>query len=84
MKRNVRGSGWVTDALEKVPAELHLPGYNFCGANTKLRERLQRGDVGVNPLDDACLKHDIFYSKKKDTNKRHVAVGSLLIKLGNV
>lgn len=73
MSANVKGSGWITDALAKVPAELHLPGYNFCGPNTKLQERLERGDVGVNPLDDACLQHDVFYSQEKDAKKRHEA-----------
>jgi Phospholipase A2-like domain len=73
MNREVVGSGWVTDALEKIPAELHIPGYNFCGPNTKLKERLERGDVGVNPLDEACREHDIAYSKTRDTAQRHVA-----------
>lgn len=73
MHREVIGNGWVTDALDKIPTELHIPGYNFCGPNTKLKERLERGDIGVNPLDDACREHDIAYSKTKDTAQRHVA-----------
>lgn len=73
MKRSVKGSGWITDALDKVPTELHIPGYNFCGPNTKLKKRLARGDTGINPLDDACKQHDIFYSNTKDTSERHKA-----------
>lgn len=72
-RRNVKGAGWVTDALGKIPTELHLPGYQFCGPNTKLKERLAAGNKGINPLDKACLEHDVFYSKENDTIKRHKA-----------
>lgn len=74
MYSTVRGGGsWITDALEKIPTELHIPGYNFCGPNTKLKQRLERGDRGINPLDEACLDHDISYSKTKDSKERHAA-----------
>ncbi|MEY2831110.1 MAG: hypothetical protein RLZZ574_368 [Cyanobacteriota bacterium] len=69
MVKVVRGSGWVTNALSKIPAELHLPGYNFCGPNTKLDKRLSRGDKGINPLDEACLEHDKAYAATKDKVK---------------
>jgi Phospholipase A2-like domain len=74
VKRGGGGSGsWITDAIEKVPIELHLPGYNFCGPNTKLEQRLARGDTGINPLDKACLDHDISYARSKDSKVRHAA-----------
>lgn len=73
MSRTVKGSGWITDALDKIPTELHIPGYNFCGPNTKLQDRLAKGDSGINPLDDACKEHDIFYSTTKNTSERHKA-----------
>jgi hypothetical protein len=73
MSKPVRGGGWITDALSKIPAELHIPGYNFCGPNTKLKERLARGDTGINPLDNACLDHDIVYSKTRDADERRIA-----------
>jgi hypothetical protein len=73
MPRYVKGAGWVTDALAKIPTELHLPGYQFCGPNTKLKERLAAGNKGINPLDAACLQHDVFYSKEKNNIKRHKA-----------
>jgi Phospholipase A2-like domain len=73
MPRFVKGAGWVTDALAKIPTELHIPGYQFCGPNTKLKERLAAGNKGINPLDAACKQHDIFYSKEKDNIKRHQA-----------
>lgn len=52
------------------PGELHLMSkkgltYNFCGPRTKLQERLERGDPGLDKdgLDNVCKAHDIAYSK---------------------
>lgn len=41
--------------------ELHIPGYNFCGPGTQVEARLERGDYGVNKLDNACRVHDVDY-----------------------
>lgn len=49
----------------------HTNVYNTPG--TKLEKRLARGDVGINPLDEACREHDISYSQEKNTKLRHVA-----------
>lgn len=62
MNKTVKGEGWLTSVLGKIPTELHIPGYNFCGPNTKLEKRLARGDKGINPLDEACLEHDKVYA----------------------
>lgn len=67
------GGGIVNSLINKLPIELHLPGYNFCGPGTHLKTRLQRGDRGVNPLDEACREHDIAYSQQKDLSERHKA-----------
>ncbi|KAI8117968.1 hypothetical protein CVS40_10308 [Lucilia cuprina] len=67
------GRGLVNTLINKLPFELHLPGYQFCGPGTKLKERLERGDKGINLLDSACREHDIAYSLSKDLNKRHQA-----------
>ena len=40
---------------------------------TKIEKRLKRGDVGINPLDEACKEHDISYLQHKDLNSRHAA-----------
>jgi hypothetical protein len=42
-------------------SEKHIPGYNFCGPGTQVKERLERGDMGVNDLDNACRLHDVEY-----------------------
>lgn len=67
------GSGIVNTAINKLPFELHLPGYQYCGPGTRLQERLLRGDSGINPLDAACKEHDIAYSKSNELYDRHKA-----------
>ncbi|CAH2004058.1 unnamed protein product [Acanthoscelides obtectus] len=69
----VRGRGLIYNVIENLPFEAHIPGYNFCGPSTKLQKRLQRGDVGINPLDEFCKQHDIFYSQQKDLTARQQA-----------
>jgi len=67
--RIVRDSGLLNRAINALPIELHIPGYQFCGPGT----RLARGDRGINPLDAACREHDIAYSRSNDLGQRHVA-----------
>lgn len=68
------GGGLLNRSIDALPFELHLPGnYRFCGPGTKLRERLARGEQGINPLDDFCRSHDIAYSLHKDSESRRVA-----------
>lgn len=67
------GSGLVNGLINKLPFELHLPGYQYCGPGTKLAKRIARGDKGVNPLDAACKVHDIAYSNNKSLEERHKA-----------
>lgn len=69
----VHGHGIVNSAINSLPFELHIPGYQFCGPGTRLRERLARGDRGKNPLDAACKQHDIAYSRYTELAKRHEA-----------
>lgn len=68
-----KGGNLINTLINKLPFELHLPGYNYCGPGTKLSKRLARGDKGVNLLDEACKKHDIVYSASKDIKSRHLA-----------
>ena len=68
------GSGVVNKLLNKLPVELHLPGYEFCGPGRKLQQRLAREETGINPLDSACREHDIAYSQnRQDVAARNVA-----------
>lgn len=69
----VSGSGILNSAINSLPFELHLPGYQFCGPGTKLKERLSKGQKGINGTDAACRVHDIAYSKHKSLEERHKA-----------
>lgn len=65
------GSGILNDIINNLPFELHFPGYHFLGPGTKLDKRLKEGDTGINNLDRAAMKHDIFYRDNKDTKSRN-------------
>lgn len=69
----MRGGGLVNSVINKLPFELHLPGYSYCGPGTRLRERLLRGDRGINQLDNACMQHDIAYDNSNNLEDRHKA-----------
>lgn len=73
MRRCKSGKGLLNRVIDKLPIELHIPGYNFCGPGTLLSKRLARGDVGINPLDEACKSHDIAYDRYSDLENRHRA-----------
>lgn len=70
---------FIDRMLEKLP-EIHISGYNYCGVNTNLKSRLQRGDVGINKLDCACMEHDIAYAESTDLNSRCIADGVLILR----
>jgi len=38
-----------------------------------LKQRLERGDKGINKLDEACKQHDIAYDKSNNMDVRHAA-----------
>lgn len=63
------GKGFINSVINKIPFEMHIPGYRYCGPGTKLDKRLQRGDVGINKLDEACKEHDIAYSTNNNNIK---------------
>lgn len=68
-----RGKGIVNTLINKLPFELHIPSYQYCGPGTKLKKRLQRNDPGINELDRACKAHDIAYSQTNDITERNRA-----------
>ena len=65
------GSGLLNDIINNLPFEVHVPGYQYLGPGTKLYKRLKEGDQGINDLDRAAMKHDIFYRDHKDTKSRN-------------
>lgn len=62
-KATFKGRGLVNRIIDRLPFELHLPNYDFCGPGTKLDLRLARGDQGKNKLDRLCREHDISYAE---------------------
>lgn len=72
-KRKISGKGLLNSVINKLPVELHLPGYQYCGPGTKLDKRLKRNDPGVNGLDKACKEHDIAYAITDKTSQRNQA-----------
>ena len=77
-KRQRRGKGSVKSIINKLPIELHIPGYQYCGPGTKLKERLIRGDSGINLLNAACKEHNIAYSKNRDNLGTRYAADKIL------
>lgn len=65
--------------LEMLP-EIHIRGYNYCGPNTKLEQRLACGVPGVNELDCACMEHDIAYAESTNLKSRCKADKTLVLK----
>ena len=58
------------DALiDLVPFDLNVSEYNCSGLRTKLSEQLERGEVGVNPLDELARLYDEAYALK-NCNRR--------------
>ncbi|KYN04508.1 hypothetical protein ALC62_04621 [Cyphomyrmex costatus] len=71
--RRMSTKSLLNRAINALPFELHIPGYQFCGPGTRLKKQLARGDAGVNPLDATCREHDITYSRSNDLTDRHAA-----------
>lgn len=52
---------------------MYFTGYQYCGPGTRLKERLARGDKGVNLLDSYCKDHDIAYEASNELSHRQRA-----------
>lgn len=79
MNRKRKGGAVLDSIVNRIPFEMHIPGYQYCGPGTKLQKRLARGDPGINPLDQACKQHDIIYAKYAKGPERYEA-DKLLVK----
>ena len=49
----------LNNIIDLVPFEMHVPGYQFCEPGTHLEERLERGEIGINPPNKAYRQHGI-------------------------
>jgi hypothetical protein len=68
-----KGKGVMNWLISRLPFEAHVPGYNYCGPGTRLKERVAKGDKPRNDLDAACREHDIAYYNAKDVGSRNIA-----------
>ena len=63
--------------MNKLPFEIHLPGHNFTGPETKLYKRLNQDGTPkewskpINIVDNSAYHHDLCYSKYDDTKTRN-------------
>ncbi|KAF0707080.1 Uncharacterized protein FWK35_00032432 [Aphis craccivora] len=69
-RHNNKGSGRINLVINHLPLELHLPGYRFAGPGTKLKERLARGERGINRLDKLARAYDIAYENSNSLTDR--------------
>lgn len=72
-KQKKKGRGLMDRLIDKLPVELHIPGYKYCGPGTKLAKRLARNDKPINKTDELCQKHDKLYAEFKDSATRNQA-----------
>ena len=60
----------LDNLIDLLPFEMNVPEYKFCGPGTKLAEHIQRGDIGINPLNEACRQHDLAYNKLSSNRRQ--------------
>ena len=77
IKRDVTGGNFLNTLVNKLPFEMHLPGHNFTGPETKLYKRLNldgtpmEWSIPINRVDNAACHHDLCYSIHDCTKTRN-------------
>ena len=77
IKRDAAGGSFLNNLVNKLPFEMHLPGHNFTGPETKLYKRLNPDEtpnewsIPINRIENAAYHHDLCYSKHDDTKTRN-------------
>ena len=91
IKRDATGGSFLNTLLNKLPFEIHLPGHNFTGPETKLYKRLNpdgtpiEWSIPLNRVDNAAYYHDLCYSKRDDTKTRNeVCDKTMLVELRGI
>ena len=75
--KSANGGSFTNSIINKLPVEMHLPGYSFAGPGTRLDKRLnpdltpKEWSKPINRVDDAAYQHDICYAKNQDTKTRN-------------
>ena len=69
--RTFKGKGIdIQKWISKSGREWHIPGYQFAGPGTRLKERLAAGQQGINRLDAIARQQDIDYSRSKSLENK--------------
>ena len=82
----VKGAGIMNTLINKLPFEMHLPGYNFAGPGTRLDKRLnpnltpKQWSKPINKVDHAAYNHDVCYLKHDDTKTRNNLCDKTMLK----
>ena len=81
-----KGGSLLNKAINNLPFEMHLPGYNFTGPGTKLKKRLntdltpKKWSKPVNRVDKAAYHHDLCYLENDDTATRNAVCDKNMLK----
>ena len=81
-----KGGSLLNKMINNLPVEMHLPGANFCGPGTKLKQRLnpdltpKKWSKPVNRVDKTCYNHDLCYLKYDDTKSRNAICDKNMLK----
>ena len=77
VKRDVTSGSFLNTLVNKLPFEMHFPGQNITGPETKLYKSLnpdgtpQEWSIPINRVDNVAYHHDLCYSKHDDTITRN-------------
>ena len=80
------GGSLLNKAINNLPVEMHLTGYNFTGPGTKLNKRLnpdltpKKLSKPINRVDKAAYHHDLCYLKNNDTATRNAVCDKNMLK----
>ena len=91
IKSDAIGGSFLNTLVNKLPFEMHLPGYNFTGPGTKLYKRLnpngtpKEWSIPINKVDNAAYHRALCSSKHYDTKTRNeVCDNSILGELNGI
>lgn len=67
------GEGLINNIINKLPLEMHLPGYNYLGPGTYLDTKYPKNVAPINKLDEAAREHDLSYHFNRTVESRREA-----------
>lgn len=68
-----KGEGLINTIINKLPIEMHLPGYKYLGPGTYLDTKYPKNIAPINKLDEAAREHDLAYHFNRTVEGRKEA-----------